>query len=323
MSTTPWTGYRVFFWVSTAFAALSTAGWQIAEQAIPDRRQYDPHGLSELRGDPYPFTVEVFGYKYRGTTGDYVDDHILAYGAYEKDILFFMEDYVRARANPDAVFLDVGASEGQHSLFMSRLVKQVHAFEPYPPAAERFKSQVALNDFTNIRLHEVGLGAREGIVPFFAPEDSNIGTGTFLAEHKQGADKVVGSFRVVAGDDWLAPLQLASLDVVKIDVEGFEKPVLQGLAKSLERFRPLLVIEVTHPPRGTINSPAELKGLLPEGYLCLRFREDRNCVISGNYHLENSDRFDRGSRYEMVVAYPKEHDSLIPRERPARKALSR
>ena len=133
-----------FFWASAALAFVALLGWHYAaravdEAALYDPRLYDPHQISQLRGAEYPFTIEVNGYKYQGKTGDYIDDHILAYGAYEKDVLFFMRDYVRARNNPDAVFLDVGACEGQHSLFMSRLVKQVHAFEPFPPAADHFR----------------------------------------------------------------------------------------------------------------------------------------------------------------------------------------
>ena len=308
------TGYRTLFWASTGLAVVAFGCWLMTWRSIVSARFYDPHQISMIRGEPYPFTVEVFGYRYQGKTGDYVDDHILAYGAYEKDILFFMRDYLRARRNPEAVFLDVGASEGQHSLFMSRLVKEVHAFEPYPPAAARFNRQVALNGFTNIRLHEVGLGEKESTMPFFAPEDTNIGTGTFLSDHKQGEDRTVGRFRVVAGDVWLDRLRLTSLDVVKIDVEGFEGSVLLGMADALKRFRPVLVMEISHPPRGTIDSVAHLRRLLPEHYECRRFEGGRERAISGDYHLVKMGGFERGTLYEMVVAYPRERKSMIPQE---------
>lgn len=312
--------YRVLFWTSAALAFVALLGWHYAARAVneaegTDPRLYDPHQISELRGAEYPFTIEVNGYKYQGRTGDYIDDHILAYGAYEKDVLYFMRNYVQARKNPDAVFIDVGACEGQHSLFMSRLVKQVHAFEPFPPAADHFRQLIALNAFSNIQLHEVGLGNSAGTVPFFAPPEKNNGSGTFLAAHNQGAPKPIGSFRVVNGDAWLEPLHLPALDLVKIDVEGFEKYVLQGLSRTLGRFRPVLVMEVTQLPRGTIGSLTELKQLLPADYRLLRFRSSRRDVITGNYHLLDIDRIDRGPSYEMVVAYPREREPLIRRER--------
>src|ERR1700759_3907001 len=100
--------YRVLFWASTCVAFVAILGWQMAARGVDDPSLYDPHEISRLRGADYPFTIEVNGYKYQGKTGDYIDDHILAYGAYEKDVLYFMRDYVQARRNPDAVFIDVG-----------------------------------------------------------------------------------------------------------------------------------------------------------------------------------------------------------------------
>ena len=307
--------YRVLFWMATVVAAVSIAGWHFAARGVEDQRLDDPHELSKYRGIEYPFTVDVYGYKYQGKTGDYIDDHIRNYGAYEKDVLFFMRDYVEARKNPNAVFLDVGACEGQHSLFMSRLVKQVHAFEPYPPAADRFQGLIDLNQFTNIRLHRVGLGDKDATVPFFAPPEKNIGSGTFLSDHKQGAAKPVGNFRVVNGDEWLEPLRLPALDLIKIDVEGFEKYVLQGLAKSLARYRPVLVIEVSYPPIGKIANLAELRRLFPEGYQLLTFQSTRDQVITGNYKLDPMPELKTDTSYCMVVAYPKERESMIRRER--------
>jgi FkbM family methyltransferase len=305
--------YRLLFWMSTSVAVALLAAFLTARGG--EYRFYGPHEMSKYRDTEYTFTIDIYGYKYQGKTGDYIDDHILAYGAYEKDILLFMRDYVAARKNPDAVFLDVGACEGQHSLFMSRLVKQVHAFEPYPPAADRFQGLIDLNQFANIRLHRVGLGDKDANLPFFAPPEKNIGSGTFLLERKQGADKPVGNFRIVVGDEWLEPLQLPSLDLIKIDVEGYEKFVLQGLAKSIGRYRPVLVIEVNFPPIGRIANVAELRRLLPEGYQLLVFQLTGERAITGNYKLDPMGELQTGPSYCMVVAYPKERESMIRRDR--------
>jgi FkbM family methyltransferase len=302
--------YRVLLWLSAIAIAFLIATRKGEHQPL-----YSPDELSKYRDVEYPFTIEIYGYKYQGKTGDYIDDHILAFGAYEKDVLFFMRDYVEARKNPDAVFLDVGACEGQHSLFMSRLVAQVHAFEPYPPAADRFQGLIDLNKFTNIRLHRVGLGATDATVPFFAPPDKNIGSGTFLSDKRQGSGNPAGNFRVVNGDDWLEPLRSPSLDLIKIDVEGFEKYVLQGLAKSLGRYRPVLVIEVSDPPGGTIANRGELLRLLPERYQLLKFQLAGEQAITGKYQFSALGELKTGTSYCMVLAYPKERESMIRRDR--------
>jgi FkbM family methyltransferase len=303
-------------------AAISTAAayriWYLANQSIGDPRFYDPHKLSAMRDVNYPFTIEIYGYKYQGKTGDYIDDRILAYGAYEKDVLFFMRDYIHARNNPDAVFLDVGACEGQHSLFMSRHVKEVHAFEPFPPVADRFRRMVELNEFSNIRLHDVGLGEKESLVPFQASRGENMGGGRFLTGRSQGQDKPTESFRVVVGDQYLGMLKVNSIELIKIDVEGYEEFVLSGLSSTLTTNRPVVVAEVSRRPLGSIESLDQFKKLFPEGYEFLRIQDHSdngiNC-ITGKYKLGKIDRlYSNGSNFEMVVAYPKERRKLIRSE---------
>jgi FkbM family methyltransferase len=323
MNRFPRPGYRALFWFVSSAAIIATASLYYARsralQLVGDPRFYDPQRLSALRDVNYPFTIEVYGYKYRGRTGDYIDDHVLAFGAYEKDVLFFMRDYLRARNNPDAVFLDVGACEGQHSLFVSRLVKQVHAFEPFPPAIARFKGLIELNGFTNIHLHEVGLGAGEAVVPFHAPDATNQGSGSFVSD---GMGAPSNGFRVIAGDILLGPLNLPSIDLIKIDVEGYEEPVLKGLSTTLQRHRPVLVVEVTHPPFGTIGTLRQLEALLPPDYGVLHIHEHGDAgldAITGKYSLTPVVNLypagsDIPSKIIMVVAYPKERERLIPRK---------
>jgi FkbM family methyltransferase len=312
--------YRVLFWVTLFFSALLAVFWyrenrrtaSIAE-AIGDARAFEPFTLAKLRDVKYPFTIEIYGYKYQGKTGNFIDERILAYGAYEKDVLMFMKDYVNAKTNPDAVFLDVGANTGQHSLFMSRHVKQVHAFEPLPPVADRFRQMVQLNGFSNIVLHEVGLADNEEVLPFYAPPEDNQGSGTFLPTHAEKGAQPVGSFRVVVGDKWLKETGVSAIELIKIDVEGYEKPVLKGLSATLAQNRPVLVVEVSQPPSGTIKSLDELRKLFPERYRFLKFKSTREYLIEGKYELlELSSLWSEGD-IEMVVAYPAEHESLVPR----------
>ena len=320
MKATSHLSYRVLFWLSTFLSALLVILWYVdhagrswIDQGRGDPLAFEPHHLSKLRDVNYPFTIEIYDYKYQGTTGNLIDDRILAYGAYEKDVLFFMRDYIKAKSNPDAVFLDMGANTGQHSLFMSRHVKHVHAFEPFPPVADRFRKMIQLNGFSNIDLHEVGLGEKEELVPYYAPPDHNQGSGTFLPTHAEDGAKAVHSFRVVVGDQWLKQSGVSSIELVKIDVEGFEKPVLTGLSSTLAQYRPVVVVEVSQPPSGTIKSIDELKKLFPAEYRFLKFQIGRENLIVGNYKLLELTQLWSEMGIEMVVAYPAEHENLVPR----------
>jgi FkbM family methyltransferase len=316
----PAPSYRVLFWIAMTGAAGAVGTCfhivQSTRQLVGDPSFYDPSRLSALRDVKYPFTIEIYGYKYQGMTGEYIDDHILAFGAYEKDVLFFMRDYIRARNDPDAVFLDVGACEGQHSLFMSRLVKEVHAFEPFPPSARRCRELIELNRFNNIHLHEVGLGDRETMVPFHAPGDANQGGGRFLPPAERGATGSNQEFRVVVGDRWLEQRGVSHVELIKIDVEGYEQHVLAGLSAILARERPVVVLEVGQPPFGTIGSLQELGRLFPVGYRFLGIHpsEDGWMAITGRYQLTKIDRLFQGGALVMVVAYPQERGELIPRK---------
>jgi FkbM family methyltransferase len=324
-------GYRALFWFSMILTAIASATafriWYLAKQSIGDPRFYDPHRLSARRDVNYPFTIQVYGYTYQGKTGDYIDDRVLAFGAYEKDVLFLMWDYVKARNNPDATFLDVGACEGQHSLFMSRHVKQVHAFEPFPPVADRFRRMIELNGFSNIQLHQVGLGDKDSLVPFRASGGDNIGGGRFLTGRDQGKVGPTDAFHVVVGDEFLDNLKVTSVEIIKIDVEGFEEHVLAGLASTLKGNRPVVIAEVSQPPFGSIESLDRYKTLFPADYTFLRMDghsdSGDNC-ITGNYKLAEIDRlFSSGSNFEMVVAYPNERSKSIWRRRDAQRTPDR
>ena len=133
-----------------------------------------------LSGDDFDFTADLFGMRYEGNTGNYIDRGILYFGAYEKPLLFLMRDIMKSAYANQGVFIDVGANTGQHSLFMSHYSKEVHAFEPYEPVLKRFRRMVEINDVPNIVIYSVGLGNAHAKMPFHKPPDSNLGTGSFV-----------------------------------------------------------------------------------------------------------------------------------------------
>ena len=67
-------------------------------------------------------------------------------------------------------------------------------------------------------------------------------------------------------DDDLASLHLQRIDLIKIDVEGFEISVLRGLPETLRRHRPLVMLELSEEARRSLPSMAALMALFPAGY---------------------------------------------------------
>ena len=165
----PAPGYRFLFHVAivtTMASAVVNIGY--ARKVNEARKEADQHAkmnplaisLAKLRDKEFDFTVENYGYVYKGRTGELIDDCVLTFGAWEKFMLFFMDDYTRAAGLKETAFIDVGANSGQHSLFMAPRVKEVHAIEPFPPVLKRLQANVALNKFTNVWVHEVGFADR-------------------------------------------------------------------------------------------------------------------------------------------------------------------
>lgn len=114
--------------------------------------------------DSFDFEVDFFGARYNGNLNCFIDWTVYFYGAYEHEILCLFRDIV------SAVFFDVGANIGHHSLFMAKHCAHVHAFEPYAAVAEKLEQKIAKNNISNIVVHQVGLGLKNEKLPYFAPE---------------------------------------------------------------------------------------------------------------------------------------------------------
>lgn len=256
---------------------------------------------------PIDFTVDFFGMKYQGNSDDLIDSNVLYFGAYEKDVLFFMRDVILAGGKTGSIFVDVGASNGQHSLFMSAYAGTVHAFEPYQPVLKKFNAMIELNNIDNIEIHPVGLGDEEEEIIFYEPPESNLGTGTFVQSYLE--DKTEGSvLQIVPGDIALRDVDIARISVIKMDVEGYEKPALKGLRKTLEAARPFVVFEISIDPEidTFFKSMDELLAVFPEDYGLVTFVKEMQNRISGNYRFVSfSPDFSVKDQFD-VVAYPQE-----------------
>jgi len=219
----------------------------------------------------HPFTRDFFGIRYEGNLNNNIDFNIYFYGAFEKPLLFFLRDALAALQKSDSVFVDIGANIGQHSLFMSRLATHVHAFEPFAKVRERLLHQINTNQLVNIAVHPLGLSNENARLPFFAPTGSNEGIGSFDPSTTSKGNVSIGELELVRGDDYFLNAGIANIDILKMDVEGFEKPALEGLRETLCRTRPLLVCEITYGKELSFTSMKELASHLPADYQLFTF----------------------------------------------------
>ncbi len=155
---------------------------------------------------------------------------------------------IRPHVRDDAVCLDIGANIGLYTLAMAALAPRgtVFAFEPAPGTYELLKENVAVNGLDNVEAFNLAVAASSGTVdfhdvPFFTAGSFTVEGDSFLTS------EVLGSsfFRApsVTLDEFVADHGLPRVDFVKIDVEGGELSVLEGAAETLDRHRPVVVLE--------------------------------------------------------------------------------
>lgn len=274
-----------------------------------------------------PFSREFFGLIYQGNLRNNVDFDVYFYGAFEKPLLFFLGDAMRklgcAPAPGQWVFVDVGANVGQHSLFMAAQGARVHAFEPFAPVREQLLRQLDANRLSHVSVYPVGLGDKNSRLPFFAPSGSNAGIGSFDPGTAAKGNRCIGELALARADDYFPKQPIERIDLVKIDVEGFEKMTLAGMRETLRTTRPVIVCELTYGKALSLATLEELRGHLPQGYSLFTFdkrkadgskarRRDARSRASGEYRIiPFTGLLQRGQ--DDIIACPDEKTALLPR----------
>ena len=151
---------------------------------------------------------------------------------------------------PGSVVIDVGASLGEWTVPFARKVGptgRVLAIEPAPRSAAALQSTLVANALRQAELVHCAIGDRDGIVEFAVPIVTSVKTDTGMARIGP-ASPGHHSFQVPLRslDSLAAEHGLSRVDLIKIDVEGNERRVLDGAAAVLGRDRPVLVMETGH-----------------------------------------------------------------------------
>ena len=269
-------------------------------------------GTGEFIG-PFDFTVDLYGNSYQGQSDNLIDSEIFRFGSFETHILHFLRDLMVSLAPAGGVFVDVGANTGQHSLFMSQYSSEVYAIEPYDPVLVRLRNHITQNQIENITVLPVALGAEDTRAAFHQPPGSNLGVGSFIDGFWPESDGVE-TMQVVTGDSIFAALRSPSVDVMKIDVEGYERFVLEGLDKTLHEHRPIIVMEISLYQEGAFSSEQEFLSVFPSDYRFLVLSKPACCWCKGEYSLqEPGEGFFRPATYQAdIVLYPREKERQVP-----------
>lgn len=184
------------------------------------------------------FLVKFYGLKYPGDFDCFIDWSVFYYGAYAKNELTMLGQLIKASHGES--ILDIGGNVGHHSLFFSTFGKNVHAFEPFAAVYKKLEEKIRVNNTKNMILHKIALGEKNEVRTFYPSSSNNTGTGSFINENSIAKPT---DFRIFNGDEYLTAKRINNICLIKIDVEGFEVPVLKGLKHTVEKERPIVFFE--------------------------------------------------------------------------------
>lgn len=136
---------------------------------------------------------------------------------------------------------DIGANHGYFTILCSSLARpggMVYAFEPEPENFRLLRDTIDANGLDNVEAHQLAVWSRS--------ETRTLN----LAEPLGGRHSLVSSrsdrtieVEAVALDDFVQDNDIESVEIVKIDVEGGELEVLDGMTSLIERCGPLVLCE--------------------------------------------------------------------------------
>jgi FkbM family methyltransferase len=180
--------------------------------------------------------------------------------------------YRTALTSKKGVFLDVGANIGQTMLKMLALerTRPYVGFEPQVPCCFLLQRFIEENDLNSHIALPLGLSNRNEVVKLRTRREEDYDSAASMIENFRPASFYT-SHRYVSvrkGDDVVSDLKISEISTIKIDVEGGELEVIEGLSKTIQEQKPFIIFEV-------LNFYLVLTGRKLDEE-CIRFRQSRN-----------------------------------------------
>ena len=144
---------------------------------------------------------------------------------------------IAEKAIKDGFVLDIGSNIGNHTLFFAKekKAKKIICFEPVKDTFRILEKNIELNNLQAIvQAHNVGVGKQKSNANIQYYDKSNIGSTQLSLAND-------GDIPIIAIDD----IDFSErITFVKIDVEGFEQNVIEGMISTLKKHHPVLMIEI-------------------------------------------------------------------------------
>lgn len=252
----------------------------LAGKLIPPPYLYPKGSIREVNRDGINFKLDLC---------DTVD-HYIFYNYRDHSLELFFEEAKNAK-----VILDIGANIGWTSLrFASKNPKaNIIAFEPHPLTFQRAKDNFDRNNFSNILCLNIGLGESSSVLKIYELMDNNSGMNRIVLEE---LDRPFKEVKIERLDDVLKSRNIYQVDLIKMDVEGFEGFVLKGASTILTNSNAKILMETddVYLKNNGISPRALINILKDYGYKTF-YRSDKKCFIKDAENLS-------GCHFDMLCS---------------------
>jgi FkbM family methyltransferase len=204
-------------------------------------------------------------------------------------------------AEKSKTVVDVGTNNGWLLINMANMIAQnggfVYGFEPFPDTYKRCIKNIKSSNITNTEVFNMGCGETESTFEMEVILESNSGQNRIVEKSQRQPGKKTQQVTVTTLDKQLSKLK--KIDLIKIDVEGFELHVLKGAHNILQNHHPVLFMEINEPLlKDNHTSPYEVLKLLKHDY---HYR-----IVNANTGDSIDEMGNFGGSQFDVICYPAE-----------------
>jgi FkbM family methyltransferase len=196
------------------------------------------------------------------------------FDAEEIDMALSILNLRRQHHGDGVVGLDCGANIGVHTIEWARLMTgwgSVVAFEPQERIYYALAGNIAINNLFNARCLHAAVGAESNLIKMPTLDYTRPASyGSFEVKPAANAQFIGQTIDYEGGEQMevnlvaIDDLECERVDFIKLDVEGMELEALQGAARTIDRFKPIMLVEHIKAEPGSLQAFLEARG-----YRCL------------------------------------------------------
>ncbi|RPG05627.1 MAG: FkbM family methyltransferase, partial [Pelagibacteraceae bacterium TMED247] len=196
-----------------------------------------------------------------------------------------MHEVFKEYIKKDDVVLEAGCHIGSHSVLLSMLCGKLILFEPMPYSAKLLEKNLKVNGLDNFILYEDGLSDKEGVTYFdYSPKGNPGASALEDGSHKKDEEGKSSDNNILFNQEGrievdlmtIDSLGLDRLDFIKLDIEGSEEDVIRGAFNTIEKFKPIITLEIYSDHNGGSsfeNAVDKFSNLINLGYSCQRIKD--------------------------------------------------